>query len=512
MLVVISADPDAIASAMAVGRLLWRKVDSVTISCVNAVDRPDNLAMIRLLKVALVPFAQLPFNTFTKTVLVDSQPSHHKLMARSSPQVVIDHHPDTGCSALFTDIRPTYGATATILTEYLRAARIIPSRNLATALYHAIKTDTDDFKRQTLIEDVRAFQYLFRRANIPLARRISQAELRLDYLKYFKTALLHMRLRKGRVFVHLGPVANTDICVIIADFFMRIHTVRWSIVSGTCDSKLVVIFRNDGSRKNAGRVAKESLGCFGSAGGHKTMARAEINLAEIEKPPSTSKTTTRSPPGSSSARRRGPGIKRPPPSPLPRSRLMDEPSPDIRLTILGSGTCVPSLTRSSCSVLVESGGCKWLIDCGPGTLRRMLEAGTTILDISHLLFSHLHPDHTADFVPLLFATKYPDGIGRTGPLTVVAGQGFADFMQRLKNVYGHWIDIGSDYLKIAEMDARGPDHLEFEGVRVDSAPMEHSPQSVGIPADRARRPVAWSTRGTPTSASSWSHSRPGPTC
>lgn len=159
---------------------------------------------------------------------------------------------------------------------------------------------------------------------------------------------------------------------------------------------------------------------------------------------------------------------------------MDERSPDIRVTILGSGTCVPSLTRSSCSVLVESGGCKWLIDCGPGTLRRMLEAGTTILEISHLFFSHLHPDHTAELVPLLFATKYPDGIGRTGPLTVVAGQGFADFMERLKNVYGHWIDIGSDYLKIAEMDTRGPDHREFEGVRVDSAPMEHSPQSVAF--------------------------------
>ena len=285
VLVIISADPDAIASAMAVGRLLWRKVDSVTISCVNAIDRPDNLAMIRLLKVALVPFAQLQLDSFTKTVIVDSQPSHHTLMARSRPQVVIDHHPDTGCRAPFTDIRPTYGATASILTEYLRAARIIPSRNLATALYHAIKTDTDDFKRQTLIEDVRAFQYLFRRANIPLARRIGQAELRLEYLKYFKTALLQMRLRKGRVFVHLGPVVNPDVCVIIADFFMRIHTVRWSIVSGTCDNKLVVIFRNDGSRKNAGRVAKESLGSFGCAGGHKTMARAEINLAEIKEPP-----------------------------------------------------------------------------------------------------------------------------------------------------------------------------------------------------------------------------------
>ena len=113
---------------------------------------------------------------------------------------------------------------------------------------------------------------------------------------------------------------------------------------------------------------------------------------------------------------------------------MNEPAHDITVTVLGSGTCVPSLERSSCSVLVETGGRKWLIDSGAGTLRRMLEAGTTIFELSHLLYSHLHPDHTADLVPLLFATKYPDGISRTKPLTIVAGRGFADFFGRLKQV------------------------------------------------------------------------------
>ena len=284
VLVVISADPDAIASAMAVSRLLAGRTAGVTIATVNQVNRPDNLAMIRLLKVPLVAFSDVRTEPFAKWVIVDSQPKHNERMAELRPQVIIDHHPDTGYRAPFTDIRPTYGATATILTEYLRAARIVPAQTLATALYHAIKTDTDDFKRQTLAEDLQAFQYLFRRTNIQLARRITQADLRLDYLKYFKTALQCMHLRKGRVFVHLGAVANPDVCVIIADFFMRIHTVSWSIVSGVCDKKLVVIFRNDGARKNAGRVAQEGFGSFGSAGGHKTMARAEINLVDSKEP------------------------------------------------------------------------------------------------------------------------------------------------------------------------------------------------------------------------------------
>jgi nanoRNase/pAp phosphatase (c-di-AMP/oligoRNAs hydrolase) len=284
VLVAISADPDAIASGMAVCRLLSRKVQAITLTHVNPIDRPDNLAMIRLLKIPLVPFADAGSERYTKVVIVDSQPSHSEMMAHLKPQAVIDHHPDTGLKAPFTDIRPKYGATATILTEYLRAARINPSKNLATALYHAIKTDTDDFKRQTVVEDLHAFQYLFRKANIHLARRIGQADLRLDYLKYFKIALQNMRLRKGRVFVHLGNVANPDVCVIIADFFMRIHTISWSVVSGVCDKKVVIILRNDGTRKNAGRVAKEGFGNFGSAGGHRTMARAEINLNELKEP------------------------------------------------------------------------------------------------------------------------------------------------------------------------------------------------------------------------------------
>ena len=283
VLVVINADPDAIGSAMAIRRLLWRRVSSVAISNVNTIDRPDNLAMLRLLGVNLIPFTELKMDQYSRFVIVDSQPSHNGPMSELSPTVIIDHHPDTKPEASFVDIRPHYGAASTILTEYLRAARIKPSAKLATGLWHGIKTDTMDFTGRTQIEDVRAFQYLFRHANIHLARKIEQADLRKDYLKYFKTALQAMRLRKGRAFVHLGPVANPDICVIIADFFMRIDSVNWSIVSGLYDKKLTVIFRNDGIRRNAGLVASESFGHIGSAGGHKNMARAEIATSELRK-------------------------------------------------------------------------------------------------------------------------------------------------------------------------------------------------------------------------------------
>jgi ribonuclease BN (tRNA processing enzyme) len=150
----------------------------------------------------------------------------------------------------------------------------------------------------------------------------------------------------------------------------------------------------------------------------------------------------------------------------------------ITVTILGSGTCVPSLKRSSCSVLLEVGTSKLLFDSGPGTMRRLLEAETTIFEISHLFYSHFHPDHTGEFVPFLFATKYPDAHQRKGPLTVIAGWGFSDFYSGLKAVYDQWIELAPGLLNIIELDNKGFDSHPFRGFSVESAPVAHNEESV----------------------------------
>jgi nanoRNase/pAp phosphatase (c-di-AMP/oligoRNAs hydrolase) len=279
VLILINADPDAIGSAMAVKRLLWRKVNNVTISNINIIDRPDNCAMVDLLGVKLTHIKDLDKTRFNRVVMVDSQPSHNALYENFTIDLVIDHHPDTGGDAPFQDIRPKYGATASIMTEYLRAAGIKPAIKLATALLLGIKNDTNNFEQQTLVEDIRSFQYLFRHANKHLVRKIEQSEIRPDYLKYFIKALENRRLRKGKVFAFLGPVPNPDLCVLIADFFLKISSIKWSIVAGYHQKKLVIIFRSDGLRKNAGKIAEEGFSEFGSAGGRKAMARAEIDLS-----------------------------------------------------------------------------------------------------------------------------------------------------------------------------------------------------------------------------------------
>ena len=282
VLIIIQADPDAIASAMAARRLLWRKTATASIASINVVKRPDNIAMLRLLGVNMLHTAEIKKSRYNRIIMLDSQPNHNDDFSQFKPDVIIDHHPDTAPKASFVDIRPKYGATATIMTEYLRAAKIKPSVKLATGLFHAIKCDTSNFERQATIEDIRAFQYLFRHSNIHLARKIEQSEISFNFLKYYDIALHKMKKRKGRVFVHLGPVINPDACVVIADFFSRVQSVTWSIVSGLYGGTLILIFRNDGLRKNAGKVAAQSFGGIGSAGGHKSMARAEIPLNAIK--------------------------------------------------------------------------------------------------------------------------------------------------------------------------------------------------------------------------------------
>lgn len=150
----------------------------------------------------------------------------------------------------------------------------------------------------------------------------------------------------------------------------------------------------------------------------------------------------------------------------------------MKITILGSGTCVPSLKRSSCSVLIEIAQSLLLFDSGAGTMRRLLEAGVTIDKLSHIFYSHLHPDHTAEIVPFLFATKYPHTYRRRKPFTIVAAKGFVDFYEKLKFAYGQWIELAPGLLSISELDTTGRDHLDCDLFDVDSLPMNHTDMSL----------------------------------
>ncbi|MCG6918232.1 MAG: DHH family phosphoesterase [Deltaproteobacteria bacterium] len=284
VLITICADPDSLASAMALKRLLWRKIQGVSITHFNEIKRFDNLTMIRLLKIPLVKPQEIRLSNFSKNVLLDSQPDHSDSFSALNYHVIIDHHPlSQKLQAPFLDIRPQYGATASIMTEYLRAAKIRPSKSLATALIFAIRVDTGNFESGVTGEDVKAFRYLFPLADMNLLRKIEMADMRTEDLKYFRLALENKEIIKGKIFSHLGQIESPDNLVLVADFFMRLHEIAWVVVSGVYRKTLVVVIRNDGFRKDAGTWANRAFGRLGSAGGRRSRARAEILLRDLQK-------------------------------------------------------------------------------------------------------------------------------------------------------------------------------------------------------------------------------------
>ena len=282
VLVVINADPDALASALAVKRLLRYRVKSVTITHPNEIRRLNNVAMVERLKIPLIRLKELKPNDFSKKIMVDSQPDHLPCFEKISFDVIIDHHPVGGdWDVSFVDIRPEYGANSSMIVEYLRAAGMKPSVALATALFYGIKVDTHDFEQKSVLADGKSFRYLFNIANRDLVRKFELTDLRRSELKYFNIALAELKYSKRRYYSHVGRVRSPDVLVIVADFLNHVGEIDWVFVSGIHGEKLVVIFRCDGYRKSAGKLADRIFGSLGSAGGHKGAARAEVPLKNL---------------------------------------------------------------------------------------------------------------------------------------------------------------------------------------------------------------------------------------
>lgn len=289
-LILINADPDALASALALKRILAGRVEQVGIAHVNEVSRPDNLAMIRYLRIPTKRLTPPLIAQYDRFALVDSQPHHHPDFANIRFSVVIDHHPRVEgmpVEADFVEIVSEYGSNSTIMTEYLYNLQLRPGKLLATALLYGIKADTQSFEREFHDNDMKAFRYLSKFYNKPLLYKIIRSEFRLEWLKYFTQAFRKMRVMGKTISIFMGKVDSADILVILADFFLRVHGLSSTVVSGIHEDKMIIVFRGDGLRRDMGKFAKRIFGDLGSAGGHKSMARAEIPMENLGSQPAS---------------------------------------------------------------------------------------------------------------------------------------------------------------------------------------------------------------------------------
>jgi nanoRNase/pAp phosphatase (c-di-AMP/oligoRNAs hydrolase) len=273
-------DPDAIASALAFKALLGRNRTAATIGTFGTITRAENRAMTRILEIDVEAVKPRSLEDYDMLAMVDAQPSFFEERIERV-DFVVDHHPEEApVRAALKDIRPSYGATATILTEYLRAVDAKLPQRLATALLYGIKADTQHLERGATRADMEAFAFVHGLANHSALRRIERPELADEALDVLARGIAHRQVVNGVVFAHLGPVAYPELIAQFADFFLQVEGAEWSVVSGTVHGELHVSVRNVGYIRAAGEVVRLAFGDLGGAGGHRSMAKAVIRLRD----------------------------------------------------------------------------------------------------------------------------------------------------------------------------------------------------------------------------------------
>ena len=271
-------DPDALASGLALRNVLRRTRQTAIIGALQGVTRPENVRMVNLLDIHVEPIAAEQVAGFDRVAMVDVQP-HYFGGVIDKVDLVIDHHPEQpGYSAVFKDIRPDYGSTSTILTEHLRAVDANISERTATALLYAIKSDTLFFNRQANRVDIDAFSYLYPLADAALIRKMEGAEITMERLEYVLKAKQQGRMVEQVFCAFLGNTPREDFIPYVADFYLQLESVKWTIVSGIVNDSLIMSVRNLGYSRNAGEFVRKYFADIGSAGGHRAMAKAVVPL------------------------------------------------------------------------------------------------------------------------------------------------------------------------------------------------------------------------------------------
>ena len=286
ILIQTEPDPDAIGSAFAVRALLGRNERSAPIVSLGRSRRPETRRMSELLDLHVTEVTEAELKAFERVVVVDTQPN--LLQDAATRVAVIDHHPPQGeYRAEFQDIRPAFGAAASMLTEYLRAAGQEVGERLATALLYGIRTDTALLTRGCTRDDVLAYAYLQARADLSLLNRIDRPAYPRDALPQIGRALERVRVQDDLAVLWLGRVAKSRAHLMpeLADLSLSIEGVRWVAACGVIERALVCNIRYLAeTRPGAGDLAREAVKAGGSGGGHATMARVEIPLQDVPFP------------------------------------------------------------------------------------------------------------------------------------------------------------------------------------------------------------------------------------
>src|SRR5256885_6140854 len=277
-------DPDAVASACGLAFLLDQAARVHAQAAYGGIiGRAENKALLKVLHLPIAAVGKIDTRHFDLICLVDTQPEvgNYSLAARAAPQLVIDHHPARPASLLssFHDVGGPAGATSTLVSQYLRAAKLVPGPALATALFYGIKSDTRDLGREYEPADIDCYNWLFPLIDKPALSRIEHPSVPAPYFAAYHLAYERARLHGAgeAVVVDLGEGYVPEIVSEVAQEPVSLEGLRWSLATGSYKGELYLSLRLNDRRVNAGKLVREGCAPLGGrAGGHGAIAGARM--------------------------------------------------------------------------------------------------------------------------------------------------------------------------------------------------------------------------------------------
>lgn len=281
-------DPDAIAAAVGLRHLLLMGAgQEAVIAFGGVIGRSENRLMVEALEIDLVPFAQLDLDDFTVVCMVDTQPGtgNNSYPVDRPLHLLIDHHPASRDypDIYWADIRPEYGASATILYEYLRTQDVYLGTRLATCLFYAIRSETQDLGREWSKADREAYLHLLSLANNRILYRLSHPPVTKEYFSAFHRAIDNATLYGQLLVFNLYQVENPDLVAELADFLLRQQGVDYVMGLGWYDGDELISVRTTVQDARLGSMIRQALEGIGTAGGHGMMAGGQVRDVEEDK-------------------------------------------------------------------------------------------------------------------------------------------------------------------------------------------------------------------------------------
>ncbi len=275
-------DPDSLAAAFALRYLLEvsENVDA-TITFGGVIGRGENRAMVKELEIKTVPLDGLDLDQFGVICMVDTQPGtgNNSFPENRNVHIVIDHHPlreQTGNCRL-VDVRDNYGACATMLYEYLLSQEAYIGTKLATILFYAIKSETQDLGREWTQFDRAAYLNLVQLSNNRILYNITHSQVPREYFSSYCRAIENARLYGSVMVFNLFDIDNPDVVAEMADFLLRMAGIDIVLGMGRFKNKEIVSLRTSDHDIYAGQVIREVVDNLGTAGGHGMIAGAQIS-------------------------------------------------------------------------------------------------------------------------------------------------------------------------------------------------------------------------------------------